>query len=108
MNSSKDDPRAKQLSTGKKKFNIDPDKVSRFCILPFTELFDCEQPLFTGQQFNVHVLLLNRETLIISVYFWTFFSGAIMCMKIAVSLGLSQLLHVAVISTPITIILLFG
>ena len=27
MNSSKDDPRAKQLSTGKKKFNIDPGKV---------------------------------------------------------------------------------
>ena len=29
MNRSKDDPRAKQLSTGKKKFNIDPDKVSQ-------------------------------------------------------------------------------
>jgi len=28
--SSKDDPRAKQLSTGKKKFNIDPDKVGLF------------------------------------------------------------------------------
>ena len=32
MDSSKDDPRARQLSTGKKKFNIDPDKVSRMFV----------------------------------------------------------------------------
>ena len=32
MGSSKDDPRAKQLSTGKKKFNIDPDKVSQMFV----------------------------------------------------------------------------
>ena len=35
VNSSKDDPRAKQLSTGKKKFNIDPDKVSHVFVLSF-------------------------------------------------------------------------
>lgn len=38
MDSSKDDPRAKQLSTGKKKFNIDPDKVSQMFVFCCTWL----------------------------------------------------------------------
>jgi len=47
MDSSKDDPRAKQLSTGKKKFNIDPDKVSQMFVFCCTWLcLQNEYPTF--------------------------------------------------------------
>ena len=39
VDSAKDDPRAKQLSTGKKKFNIDPDKVSQMFLFGCTWLY---------------------------------------------------------------------
>lgn len=45
MNSTKDDPRAKQLLTGKKKFNIDPEKV---CTMASTPCY------FTGKTRTVH------------------------------------------------------